>query len=76
MNPGPHDNTNLKESSSGFFNNCKYQWIAEEKGVSLQLEFKPDGTIGIPNAKELGKLISSYLRAGPKNGRLAHPGGL
>lgn len=35
-------------------------WIAEEKGVSLQLEFKPDGTIGIPNAKELGKLISSY----------------
>lgn len=25
MNPGPHDNTNLKESSSGFFNNCKYQ---------------------------------------------------
>lgn len=35
-------------------------WIAEENGVSLQLEFKPDGTIGIPNAKELGKLISSY----------------
>lgn len=35
-------------------------WIAEEDGVSLQLEFKPDGTIGIPNAKELGKLISSY----------------
>ena len=35
-------------------------WIAEEKGVSLQLEFKPDGTIGIPNAKELGKLISNY----------------
>ena len=33
-------------------------WIAEEKGVSLQLEFKPDGTIGIPNAKELGELIS------------------
>ena len=35
-------------------------WIAEENGVSLQLEFKPDGTINIPNAKELGKLISSY----------------
>lgn len=35
-------------------------WSAEENGVSLQLEFKPDGTIGIPNAKELGKLISSY----------------
>ena len=40
-------------------------WIAEEDGVSLQLEFKPDGTIGIPNAKELGKLISSY--AGSSN---------
>lgn len=36
-------------------------WIAEEKGVSLQLEFKPDGTIGIPNAKELGELISNYV---------------
>lgn len=35
-------------------------WIAEEDGVSLQLEFKPDGTIGIPNAKELGELISNY----------------
>lgn len=35
-------------------------WVAEEDGVSLQLEFKPDGTISIPNAKELGKLISSY----------------
>lgn len=36
-------------------------WIAEENGVSLQLEFKPDGTIGIPNAKELGELISNYV---------------
>lgn len=35
-------------------------WVAEEDGVSVQLEFKPDGTINIPNAKELGKLISSY----------------
>lgn len=35
-------------------------WAAEEDGVSIQLEFKPDGTINIPNAKELGKLISSY----------------
>lgn len=35
-------------------------WSAEENGVSFQLEFKPDGTINIPNAKELGKLISSY----------------
>lgn len=35
-------------------------WVAEEDGVSIQLEFKPDGTINIPNAKELGKLISSY----------------
>ena len=35
-------------------------WVAEEDGVRIQLEFKPDGTIGIPNAKELGKLISSY----------------
>ena len=35
-------------------------WVAEESGVSLQLEFKPDGTIGIPNAKELGELISNY----------------
>lgn len=36
-------------------------WVAEENGVSLQLEFKPDGTIGIPNAKELGELISNYV---------------
>lgn len=35
-------------------------WVAEEDGVRIQLEFKPDGTINIPNAKELGKLISSY----------------
>lgn len=35
-------------------------WVAEEDGVRVQLEFKPDGTINIPNAKELGKLISSY----------------
>lgn len=35
-------------------------WVAEEDGVSLQLEFKPDGTISIPNAKELGELISNY----------------
>ena len=35
-------------------------WVAEEDGVSVQLEFKPDGTINIPNAKELGKLISNY----------------
>lgn len=35
-------------------------WVAEENGISLQLEFKPDGTIGIPNAKELGELISNY----------------
>lgn len=35
-------------------------WVAEEEGVRIQLEFKPDGTINIPNAKELGKLISSY----------------
>lgn len=35
-------------------------WSAEENGVSIQLEFKPDGTIGIPNAKELGELISHY----------------
>lgn len=35
-------------------------WVAEEDDVSVQLEFKPDGTINIPNAKELGKLISSY----------------
>lgn len=35
-------------------------WVAEEDGVKIQLEFKPDGTINIPNAKELGKLISSY----------------
>ena len=35
-------------------------WVAEEDSVSVQLEFKPDGTINIPNAKELGKLISSY----------------
>ena len=35
-------------------------WVAEEDGVSIQLEFKPDGTIGIPNAKELGELISHY----------------
>lgn len=35
-------------------------WVAEEDGVRIQLEFKPDGTIGIPNAKELGELISSY----------------
>ena len=35
-------------------------WVAEEDGVRIQLEFKPDGTIHIPNAKELGKLISSY----------------
>ena len=35
-------------------------WVAEEDGVSVQLEFKPDGTINIPNAKELGKLISRY----------------
>lgn len=35
-------------------------WVAEEDGIRIQLEFKPDGTINIPNAKELGKLISSY----------------
>lgn len=35
-------------------------WVAEEDGVRIQLEFRPDGTINIPNAKELGKLISSY----------------
>lgn len=35
-------------------------WVAEEDGITLQLEFKPDGTIGIPNAKELGQLISDY----------------
>lgn len=35
-------------------------WVAEENGVRIQLEFKPDGTIGIPNAKELGELISHY----------------
>lgn len=35
-------------------------WVAGEDGVRIQLEFKPDGTINIPNAKELGKLISSY----------------
>lgn len=35
-------------------------WVAEKDGVRIQLEFKPDGTINIPNAKELGKLISSY----------------
>lgn len=35
-------------------------WVAEEDGVRIQLEFKPDGTINIPNAKELDKLISSY----------------
>lgn len=35
-------------------------WVAEEDGVRIQFEFKPDGTINIPNAKELGKLISSY----------------
>lgn len=35
-------------------------WVAEEDGVRIQLEFKPDGTIGIPNAKELGELISHY----------------
>lgn len=35
-------------------------WVAEESGMSLQVEFKPDGTIGIPNATELGELISSY----------------
>ena len=35
-------------------------WVAEEDGVRIQLEFKPDGTINLPNAKELGKLISSY----------------
>ena len=35
-------------------------WVDEEDGVRIQLEFKPDGTINIPNAKELGKLISSY----------------
>lgn len=36
-------------------------WVAEEDGVRIQLEFKPDGTIGIPNAKELGELISNYV---------------
>lgn len=35
-------------------------WVAEEDGVRIQLEFKPDGTINIPNAKELGELISNY----------------
>lgn len=38
-------------------------WVTEEEGISLQLEFKPDGTIGIPNAKELGELISAYSGA-------------
>lgn len=45
-------------------------WVAEENGVSLQLEFKPDGTIGIPNAKELGELISSYSGASEYSGMI------